>query len=458
MSFHLLSFDFIFFYLRIEINFPMNIVLYDVNGRKSRSASKDFAGNYGTALGHKTPLARFRAAARKAGVYLPLTAFGSLSGILKQEGHAVSYMTAGLPGPSTDWVIIHSSLVDHRDEVRLAREIRTRLGCATTFIGPAAAFSEAFDDAADSIIAHEPEQIVWDVARGKRSIPKGRESSPEIQNLDDLPFPDWSIYPAWNRFRYLPSLKVWPVFPVLSSRGCAYKCQYCPYIAHFDAWRYRSPENVVDELEWLVKRFGARGILFRDPLFSSPRERALRIARLIVQKRINIRFACETRIDCLDPDLIDALYAAGLRTIKVGIESPNIALLNAYSRGQISADRQKEIIHYCRKKGVNVTAFYILGFPEDTKDDIEKTIRYSQILNSNVATFSLFTPYPGMPGEGKVKKSVYATDLSLFDTNHATYHHPHLTASELEKAKDRAYFKYYFRSGYIGQFLRLAMQ
>lgn len=379
--------------------------------------------------------------------------FGYMTAIFRSSGHYVLYHKADsftTTLPDADIIFISSSMVDYRNEVEWVKRLRgagRKVGVIGIF---ASSKPELFLPHCDFIIQGEPEDACIKIAQGY--IPEGIVVSRPINNLDSLPFPCWDMFP-YNRFSYLPVLKEKPFFPVLSSRGCAFKCSYCPYTA-FYAYRNRSVENVMEEIEHLVNRYNMKGLLFRDPFFSGNRTRASNIAEEIMRRGLNLRWACETRIDALDEDLLTLFYRSGCRVINVGIESSDPSLLEKVNRRLINQDYQKRIVTFADKLGIRITAFYVLGLPGESAQTILRTIEYAKWLNTNVAQFFINTPFPGTPEYEKNKDTIIETDWERFDCYTPVLKYEGLTSSDISLLKEKAFVSYYYRPKYLWSFIR----
>src|SRR5947207_13941950 len=150
-------------------------------------------------------------------------------------------------------------------------------------------------------------------------------------------------------------------FPVLSSRSCPEFCTYCPHRITAP-YRARSAENVVAEIEQISRQYGETYFIFRDPLFTEERERAIGIAEGILRKNLKVQFECETRLDDLDKGLLDLLHRAGLNTVTFGVESVDPETLKRVGRRPIPPGHQREIVYYCRDKGITTEGFFVFGF------------------------------------------------------------------------------------------------
>ena len=429
----------------------MRIALVDVSSDGRNLVYKDWAGGYGTTFSvGKSLRARFLERAKKTGIKLPLTRFGYLAAVLKQSGHDVALYEDELP-EAADVVLLHSSIVDFHAELELAERLRKELGSKIGFVGP---FSGTMPDLylphADFVVKGEPEDFAYRI--GELGELSGLIDSAPIDELDSLPFPDWSIFPR-ERYSYYPNIRARPFLPILSSRGCPYKCNYCAYRAAFK-WRARSVESTVDEIERNVKDYGTRGLLFRDPLFTWAKERPHRIAEEILRRKLDVRWGCETHLGHLDRKLLDLLYRAGLRSVNVGIEVADPKTLAGTGRPTQVVDKQFELVKHCDRLGIRVTAFYLFGLPNSTAEDMRETARYARRLNTHVASFNIVTPYPGTEFYENVKHQVYENDWTRFTSYTPVMRQRHVAPEELERLKEEAFVRFYFRPAYILKFLQ----
>jgi len=429
----------------------MKITLLEVYSKESNIIYKDFAGGLGPGFSvGKSIFSKAIEFAKKKGINLPIVTFGYLNSILSKNGHQVERMVNEVP--DSDLVLIHSSLCDYKLEIEMAKSIKQKTKARVGFIGPLSSYQpDLFLESADFIIKGEPEYVADRLS--KDWPPDGIVESNDIENLDELPFPNWDFFPV-NKTSYYPSLSVSPVLPVLSSRGCAHKCNYCPYLILYKNWRVRSEENVLNEIEYLVERYNIKGFVFRDPTFTLPMERAQKIGEGLIKKKFQLKWACETRLDYLTIPLIDILYDSGLRVINVGIETANEEILKKSSRKFINIEHQEKIISYCDKKGINITAFYILGWPNDTMETMQQTLRYAKKLNTNVAGFTIYTPFPGTEAFEQFSDKFTTDDFSKFDAHHLIYKHDRFSADELYRIKEKAFLSYYYRPKYFIKFLQ----
>ena len=228
-------------------------------------------------------------------------------------------------------------------------------------------------------------------------------------------------------------------FPLLASRGCPEFCTYCPHRI-LAGHRSRSVRNIVDELEALCDEFGRPYIIFRDPLFTNDRERAMALCDEIRARNLDLRFECETRLDRLDDRLLATMRAAGLACDQlrrgVGVaRHPQDGRPPADAGGASAlGDRLVPLARASSRRRSTCS-----GFPEDDWNSIAATIDYAIDIGSTVAQFKLLTPYPATPLWKQLAPRIYETDWEKFDGFTPTFEHPKLKPAELRFLLGAAY-------------------
>ncbi len=430
----------------------MRIVLADLAG-KSGFVSKDtVAGGYGSRLRPFSRVTQIYSSLKRRFHDVPSVHLAYLAAIADRAGHEVTY-TRGAPADG-DVAIVLSSLVDFKQETAWADVMRAR-GTRVGFIGLAASkMPELFEQHADFLVDGEPEAAMMQLVAGATF--SGRVASPALPDLDALPFPRWDLL-SERRFRLDVPGAGRPAgggFSVLASRGCPEFCTYCPHRI-LAGYRTRSVENIADELAYLCESYPRPYVIFRDPLFSEHRERSLAIADAIERRGLELRFECETRLDRLDPELLDRLHAAGMRAMSFGVESVSAETLKKVGRRPIPQEQQRLVVNHCRSLGIVTAGFFVLGFPHDTWDSIAATIDYAVDLGSTVAQFKMLTPYPATPLWKQIGPTVYEKNWEEFDGFTPTFHHPNLSGDELRYLLEAAYNRFYLRPSYLANYCRI---
>lgn len=428
----------------------MRVVIADLKGRGGFVNKDTVVGGYGSRFRGFSWTTRWIERVRKLFQNVPSIHAGYLAAIFEKAGHEVRITKEDII--DGDIALVLSSLVDYKHEIEWADEAKGKFPkLRVGFFGaPATHMPEILEDHADFIIKGEPEQAALRIAAGE--MPAGTLASPPLDDLDSLPFPAWHLFHDGRHAVGRSIRKSRHSFPILSSRSCPEFCTYCPHRITAP-YRARSAENVVAEIEDIYRRHGESYFIFRDPLFTEERERAIGIAEGILRKNLKIGFECETRLDDLDQELLELLHRAGLDTITFGVESMNPATLRRVGRRPIPPEHQREIIGYCRDKGITTEGFYVLGFLTDTVESIRATIDYAIDLGSTVGMFKVLTPFPGTPLYKHMKPLITETDWEKFDGYTPTFNHPNMSRDELKYLLGSAYNRFYIRPSFALNYL-----
>ncbi|HIK00232.1 TPA: radical SAM protein [archaeon] len=413
--------------------------------------NKDYAGGFGGGFttGNSIFSKIFRSI-RKRNEIWPLISYAYAGAIFRKEGHEVKAITNEII--DADLYLIQPSMADYSNEIQYIRRIRKETKAKIGVMGPfPKAMPHLFEPYVDFIALGDPESILIDIAK-TGNIPEGQVQIRPVV-LDELPYPAWDLF-DYHKFGNSILLEGRPTLFVQGSRGCFYHCNYCPYLVIGDKHSIRSPQKVVDEIEYLIKNYDAKAITFRDPLFTGHKKNAKAIAEEIIKRGLKIPWMCETRLDHLDKETIDLFYEAGMRTIKVGIESANEEIIKLANRIPIAIKHQEEIISYCDKKHIKVCAFYIIGLPDDNHETIAQTLKYAKRLNTPVANFTVATPFPGTLFYENLKDNIFEDNLDKWDSFHSVFEHKNLSKYEIEHYNDKMFTQYYLRSRYILAYFR----
>ncbi|MBN2120524.1 MAG: radical SAM protein [Candidatus Omnitrophica bacterium] len=308
-------------------------------------------------------------------------------------------------------------------DLSVIKKIKQRLNVKVVVFGPHTlidAENIIKNPYVDALIQGEPELAFLDiVTQGFKDCPGlwfknngsmiKNEKRKFIDNLDSLCFPAWELVPYQNN--HIGDGR--PFFTILSSRGCSFGCRYCPYlISQGRTWRKRSPASVVDEIEYLIKNFGMRSLLFRDPEFTLDGKRTEEICSLIIERGLKFGWRCETRIDTLDKNLLLLMKRSGCKAVNLGVESFSSAALELMKRKAIPQEKITETVDFCRQIGIDTYCFFILGLPGETVEDVFKTIAFALKINPSRVQFTFPTPYPKTSLYERAKKRGLSDNIS----------------------------------------------
>ncbi len=223
-----------------------------------------------------------------------------------------------------------------------------------------------------------------------------------ISDLDSISFPAFDLLEmdkylkAWN---YLDTVSLGlKGTTMITSRGCPFKCSYCQPTINLlfgSRLRRRTPEDVVKEMEYLINKFSIGGVFFHDDTFTLERQWVLKFCELLTRRNIKILWGCNSRINTVDADILEAMHKAGLRNIHFGIESGSQRVLDdIYQKGVRLNDVEKALT-LTRKIGIKTLGFFMIGAPGETLEEAKATISLAIRLPLNEATFSITTPLVG---------------------------------------------------------------
>lgn len=283
-----------------------------------------------------------------------------------------------------------------------------------------------------------------------------------VENLDELGMPSWDLlkpetYPLAPHGAFF---KNYPIAPIVITRGCPFSCTYCAgHLVSGKKIRYRSVANVIKEIKLLYHRYGIREIHIEDDNFTFNRDYVKEFCRQLEVNNLNISWTCPNgvRLDSLDEDLIKEMKEVGLYSVSVGIESGSERILKAMKKN-LTKEKIAEKIGLLRKCGLEVSGFFILGYPGETKKDIMDTINFALELDLKRAGFSLFKPFPGteitadLIKKGELK-DITDEDWGRFVLADAVYAPAGLTRAQMKKLRRLALFKFYLRPKIIFKFL-----
>lgn len=285
---------------------------------------------------------------------------------------------------------------------------------------------------ADQVITGEGEAAILDVVEGRNT--EKIVHAQYLKNLDDAPFPDYSILKTRC-----------DCANVMSTRGCPFCCSFCTTSRMFSPYRERSVDSVMDELRY-YKELGFQYMNFEDDNFTANKERAKQICRRMIAEGLVFR---ETfffgRTDMAnDDELLDLLQKAHLTRTLVGIESLNQKSLDEVNKHQQISDIERCAAALARHK-IRLISSIVLGIDTDTKEDINRSVEFSKKINAYQLQPAVLTPFPGTAVYEQYTKEgrMLTKDWSLFDMMNVTFQPKTMTAWELQQMFLKSLKKFY---------------
>lgn len=307
-----------------------------------------------------------------------------------------------------------------RDACRILREAAPRAVVVLGGAHPSATPRETLaEPAVDAVAIGEGEQtmlaLAEGVARGQfppadlraLAVRRGDDivigpPAEIVQDLDTLPLPARHLLPMEKYLRFRAPhgglVKRHPCTNMITSRGCPARCCFCSI---HNVWgrrfRHHSPARVLEEIESLVGDYGVREIQFEDDNLTLRPQRIREICRLIIDRRIDITWSTPNGVAAyaLDEDTLALMRAAGCHHITLGVESGSPRVLREIIDKPVRLERVRTIVQECRRLGLGVSAFFVVGFPGETRAEIQQTFDFAMNLDVDSANFFTATPYPG---------------------------------------------------------------
>ncbi|MBU1912180.1 MAG: B12-binding domain-containing radical SAM protein [Candidatus Omnitrophica bacterium] len=275
------------------------------------------------------------------------------------------------------------------------------------------------------------------------------EKRPPTQDLDNCPFPARHLIPNEKYYSFISKKKNFTA--MLTSRGCPYKCIFCDNQTIL--YRYRSPKNVVDEMEQCYNLFKIKEIDIFDALFSVDPNRVIEICREIKRRKLEISWSFRTRVDLVTANMLDELKEAGCIRIYYGIESGDLTILKNINK-KINIDTVKRVISLTKEKRIGTFGYFMIGNIGETEDTIKKTLDLMLQLPLDYVQISpVFAP-PNTALYESLKKKInrdYWQDytLNLTKQDLLPLYGTDLTQKEIKRYVRKCYLRFYLGFSYI---------
>lgn len=373
-----------------------------------------------------------------------------IAAVLEKHGHQVKILDAFVE--NYGWKKIDNFIANYSPEVigitcltstgsltyRLGQLIKKKYPTIKIVLGNvhASVFSTAFlkNRVADVVVHGEGEYTMLEILEAFKkngdlsgvlgvSWWNGRKvvdnpHRPPIKNLDEIPLPARHLLPAekysvenLSNFVFVNNTGKF-MKEMFTSRGCVFQCKFCVIhnLSH-GYYRYHSPQRVVDEMEFLVKKYNTGYIFIMDSLFIVNRQRVIEICKEIIKRKLDFKWGCEGHVKLVDLELLQRMERAGCYEMHFGIESGVQRLLDNVRKG-ITLEEVEKAVKLTKKTNIKVSGLFMLGLPGETYKDSLKTIDFACSLPLDFAQFSITVPYPGsqlfedFAKSGKIKTGV----------------------------------------------------
>ncbi len=290
---------------------------------------------------------------------------------------------------------------------------------------------------------------------------------PKIENLNALPWVSKTyrkyLYSCYKRYFYGANLN--PIVVILTGRGCPHRCSYCvvPQTLNGHVFRKRSPEDVVNEMEYILENFDDLGeIFFEDDTFTADHGHVRAICELILARKLKVTWSCNARAD-VPADLLKLMKKSGCRELCVGFESASAEVLQKIHKGVKNTDRAVAFTRDARQAGLLVHGCFMVGNPGDTQKTMRDTLEYAKKLNPSTAQFYPIMAYPGTEAyrealeSGALKTKDYNQWLDKDGFHRTTIQRENLSSQDLVDFCDAARREFYLRPSYMASQMKLAL-
>lgn len=284
-------------------------------------------------------------------------------------------------------------------------------------------------------------------------------------DLDSLPFPDWR---GLDLMAYRDGVKLYPFMTLSSGRGCPWGCEFClwPQVMHGRKVRYRSIDSVITEMKRCLDLYPdlKRGeFFFEDDTLTVDRDRTLALGRAIAKELPGTLWSANARADINDLKYLKALKTTGLRMLLTGFESGDQGILDRMGKS-LTIEKARGFARAAADAGISVHGCFVLGYPGETGETMERTVRYALSLPIDTAQFSAAVPFPGTRLYDRCLAERLLTDEN-FGNQHSrstvpegkgeqrsTLNLPGLTGRKIDAKVDEALRRFYLRPGWAVRF------
>lgn len=288
---------------------------------------------------------------------------------------------------------------------------------------------------ADLVVKGEGEGTILE-AVNNRNLTGIIQGAP-VENLNDIPFPDFSILSDQDR----PPRTT----PISTSRGCPYDCVFCTVSSTFGRkYRFRDPENVLEEIDMRVAQ-GHRDFFFYDDNFAANRKGTKVMLEGIAQRGLKLKWSAEARTNIAkDDELLELISRANCHRMLIGLESINPQTLKAYNKKQ-TVEEVKNCVDRLHDHNIGVHGMFALGSDADDSDTIRNTVKFCHEVKLESVQFALLHPLPGsrlyktLDSENRI----FTKDWSLYDGTHVVFKPGKMNPVELQEKFFWAWKKFY---------------
>ena len=282
----------------------------------------------------------------------------------------------------------------------------------------------------------------------------------ELVDPNDLPMPAWDLLPMdkyrahnWHCFGHINDRSPYGV--IYTSLGCPFNCSFCCINAIFGKHgiRYRDPQKVIEEIDYLVNNYGIKNIKIIDEMFDLNENHVIELCNLIIERKLNLNVWAYARVDTINEKKLEKMKQAGINWLGIGFESGAKKIRDKVSKGRFDDSRIEKVVKITQNAGVYIGGNFIFGLPDDDFDTMSKTLELAKQINCEYGNFYVTMAYPG----SKLYEEAVANNIPLPDSwlGYSQYGYEtqplptkSLTPTEILKFRDDAFNEYHSSQRY----------
>jgi len=297
------------------------------------------------------------------------------------------------------------------------------------------------------VTAKGPEDILG-ISYKKDGGIRRNPDRPLLEDLDKLPFPARHLL---NNDLYLTPDTKEALTLIYAGRGCPYKCIFCavpPVSGH--KIKLRSPESIVGEIEECVKKYNIKNFFFRADTFTWDEDWVIEICRLIIEKRLPVRWGTNSRVDTVSDKRLGWMKRAGCWIIGFGVESGDQSSLDRMKK-KAKVEDAFRAVSLCKKYGIKTYTLFVIGFPWDTEQTINDTATFIKTLDPDYIDINIAYPLPGTELFEIAKKEALFNEEAMYgcDYSKPLIRTRSLDTKELVRLRKKALLGFYLRFNFI---------
>ncbi|MFA5083868.1 MAG: radical SAM protein [Candidatus Paceibacterota bacterium] len=284
--------------------------------------------------------------------------------------------------------------------------------------------------------------------------------APLIENLDELPFTAWDLLPMdkyrdyhWHCLGNIDDRQHYAA--LYTSFGCPFNCKFCSVNAVYGKsnYRTRSPENIIKEIDFLVKNYKIKNLRILDNTFTVGHDRVMKICDLIIKNNYKLNMWCYARVETVDEPLLEKMKEAGMNWVAYGIESGSKGIREDVSR-KMNLDMMKRAIEITKKIGINIVGNFIFGLPGDSLKTMRESLDLAKEFNFEWANFYVAMAYPGSELydyalKNGIKLPENWSGYGQYSEDALPMSTEYLSAAEVLRFRDNAFYEYYTNPKYL---------